>query len=230
MNFEPHHGFTACSRLERKVDTLRAATNVSNQCYDAYAKYHFSLLHKLQSARYHVDTLKSYLSSQNAQQLDPHLVVYRVNFHFDGFLHVLGSALDILAREIISYYGPLPPGNIYHHTAFQFLTANKPGDALLPLLAQPAWKQEFGDYRNTATHESLIGTSYTVSVEVVGKNAIKRIVFPIPDDPRAPVLTFQRNKDIVEYCERTFKRVLSHVNQLYNHIEQRATAANALPL
>lgn len=230
MNFAPHHNFTACERLEKIVEALRLANSITPAVYDDFSRYHFSLLHKLQSARYHVETLTSYLASQNARQSDPHSVVYRVNFHFDGFLHVLGSALDILAREILCCFAMLPQGNVHFHTASQVLTAARPNDTILPLLASPPWRQEFSAYRNTATHESIVGRSYTVSIEVIGHKSVTRVVFPIPDDPRAVPVTCTRNQDIVKYCSATFKRVLSHTNQLYAHIEERSRIGGTLPL
>lgn len=230
MTFAPHHRFVDCERLEQCIEALRQQGNVPVNLVEGYRKYHFSLIYKLQSARYHVETLEAYLSSQNTQQIDPPSVVYRVNFHFDGFLHVLGSAMDILAREVLTYFALQPAGNIYYHTAHQVLSAQRPGDAIIPLLAQPTWKQEFGDYRNTATHESVIGFGYTVNVAIIGHTHVSRVVFPIPDDPRANPQSFKRNPDIVRYCKTTFKRMLSHTNQIYGHLCARARAQGKLPL
>lgn len=230
MSFAPYHRFVGCTRLENTIEGLRQAGGVPINVHAAYSKYHFSLVHKLQSARYHVETLESYLRTQNAQQMNPHAVVYRVNFHFDGFLHVLGSALDILAREVLAYYAINPAGNVYYQTAHAQLTASRAGDAILPLLTNPTWRSEFADYRNTATHESIIGTSYTIQIEVVGNQSVTRVVFPVPDDPRAVPPVCRRNPDIARYCNTTFKRVLSHTNQIYEHLEARARASGALPL
>lgn len=230
MNFAPYHRFVACTQLEATVEALRQGGHLPPQLQAAFSKYHFSLIHKLQSARYHVETLGAYLRAQNAQQINPHTVVYRVNFHFDGFLHVLGSALDILAREILGYYGLAPAGNVYYHTAHAQITAHRPADPILPLLTSPPWRTEFSNYRNTATHESIIGTTYTIQIEVVGNQSVTRVVFPVPDDPRATPLVWKRNPDIVKYCVTTFKRVLSHTNQIYEHLDARARANGALPL
>lgn len=230
MNFSPHHSFSACGRLEKRIDVLRAAGAIPQVVFDAHEKYHSSLLHKLRSARYHTETLSQYLRTINAPQLDPADIVYRVNFHFDGFLHVLGSATDIFAHEILSYFGVPLPDRVYHYTASKELTTRRPGDPIIALLADPTWRTEFSDYRNTATHERLIAAGYTLHVETKGRSSVSRIVFPIPDDPRAAVATATRNKDITEYCERTFKRVISHFNQIYSHIEERAKVSGALPL
>lgn len=230
MNFAPHHRFAACELLEQRIEALRQQGVVMGNVYGDYLRYHFSLLHKLQSARYHVETLEAFLSSQNAQQTDPASLIYRVNFHFDGFLHVVGSALDILAREVLGYFAQVPPGNVYHHTAHHILNAARAGDAVLPFLTAPTWKQEFSTYRNTATHESIIGRHYSVNFEMVGHKANSRVVFPVPDDPRVHPPTFQRNPDIVHYCQMTFRRVLSHTHQIYGHIERRVHAAGQLPL
>lgn len=229
MSFAPHHKFAGAVKLEKAIAAARSAGNLPDSVYSDYEKYHFSLLHKLRSARYHVDTLTGYLSS-GSTQTSPADLVYRVNFHFDGFLHVVGSATDIFAREVLTYFGVPLPGKVYYHTAHTLLTAQRPGDAILAHLSDPTWRGEFGDYRNTATHESLIGTRYQLSVDVHGQATTTRVVFPIPDDPRATNKTYRRNPDIVQYCCRTFKRVLSHFNQCYDEIAARVASTNSLPL
>src|SRR5690349_11346164 len=196
MKFPPYHNFAACERMESAVKAGAAAGGIAAAIVTQHETYHYSILHKLRSAKYHVDTLKSYLSSQDTSQNNPEDIVYRVNFHFDGFLHVLGSSTDIFAREILTYFGePLPP-KVYFHTAHQLLSVRRPGDSILPIIDSPVWRQEFSDYRNTATHESLVAPLYNLRVEVVGGVSTQRLEFPIPDDPRAAVKTYNRNKDI----------------------------------
>src|SRR5688572_19682887 len=117
MNFDPYHKFKACSALERNVSDLYASGSVPTRLYEDHEKYHFSIVHKLRSAKYHVDALKGYLSSEAARTIAPNEVIYRVNFHFDGFLHVCGSALDIFAREVITYFALPMHGKVYYHTA-----------------------------------------------------------------------------------------------------------------
>lgn len=230
MNFAPYHAFRACRTLEASIEALRARNAVPAGLYGDHERYHYSLVHKLRSARYHVDTLGSFLSSDAAQAMTPTDLVYRVNFHFDGFLHVVGSATDIFAREVLTYFGLPLPARVYYHTAESELTTQRPGDAVLPFVSSPTWKQEFGEYRNTATHESIIGTQYTIVVEARGKSFAKRVVFPVPDDPRASTPQYRNNPDIVAYCHRTFKRVVSHFNQAYEHLNQRIHTSAALPL
>lgn len=230
MNFAPYHAFGACEKLEKQVAALKTAGKVPDDLFRAHEKYHTSLVHKLRSARYHADTLAQYLATVDGPQTDPSEIVYRVNFHFDGFLHVLGSATDIFAREVLTYFGIPHPARVYYHTAREQITALRPGDAVLPFLDDPSWKAEFSDYRNTATHERLIAAGYTIQYDVSGKSAITRIVFPIPDDPRAEQPTTKRNQDITEYCGATFRRAVSHFNKTYTHLASRISAAGSLPL
>jgi hypothetical protein len=230
MNFAPYHNFAACEHLERAVNLGRTAGGIPQPILDRHEIYHYSILHKLRSAKYHVDTLRSFLDSQDTANAAPEDLVYRVNFHFDGFLHVLGSSTDIFARELLTYFGEPLPANVYFHSAHQVLSLNRPGDPILPIIDTPPWKQEFNDYRNTATHESLVAPAYTVQVEVVGGTSTKRLKFPIPDDPRAGVKTYNRNTDIVSYCERTLKRSLSLFNQAYRNVADRLSVTQSLPL
>jgi hypothetical protein len=232
MNFTPYHQFRSCTELEEEIERLFEAGSVPQPLYDAYLLYHFSLVHKLRSAKYHVETIQSYLASQQTHSVSALDVVYRVNFHFDGFAHVLGSALDIFAREVLTYFAIPLPKTVYYGLARELINTNRPGDAILPLLQDPSWRDEFSQYRNTATHERLVGSHYDIRVEVQGKIEARRMVFPLPDNPRASVnaRTFRRNPDIAAYCALTFKRVVSHFNQAYGHVTQRLNATSALPL
>jgi hypothetical protein len=230
VNFAPYHTFAACLALERQVKALRAAGFVPDNIMERHEVYHYSIIHKLRSAKYHVETLQNYLNTHSSAQTSPEDIVYRVNFHFDGFLHVVGSAMDIFAREVLTYFGQNLPPKVYFRTAREVLTASRAGDPILAFLETPSWQQEFADYRNTATHESLVGTGYSIAITMQGSSASQRLSFPIPDDPRAIVKTYNRNKDIVKYCGTSFKRVLSLFNQGYNHLTIRVKAAGVLPL
>lgn len=230
MNFHPYHGFVGCATVERRIRALSAAGTVRAEILAGHEAYHYSLVHKVRSARYHVEALSGYLSSQAALSADPADLVYRVNFHFDGFLYVLGSARDIFAREILTYFGIPLPAKVYFRTAEELIQLNRPGDPILPLIARPSWAPEFMDYRNTATHENVIGTQYTIQVAVLGGNTTRRLVVQVPDDPRSAQRTFRRNPDIVVYCTTTFKRVLSQFNKAYAHMAMRMNTAGRLPI
>ncbi len=230
--FTPFHTFAGSRNLERVITKLRGAGAVPIDIATAYETYHFSLLHKLQSAQYHVQTLANYLATQAsaAHPATAGEIVYRVNFHFDGFTYVVGGALDILARELLSYFGIALPAQVYFATAHDQIAAHRAGDPILPCIAPPTWKAEFGDYRNTATHENIVGNEYQISMRVVGGKEERRYVFPLPDDPRANTRTYEHNPDIVVYCTNTFKRTLSLVNRAYDNVATRAKTAGALPL
>lgn len=230
MNFSPHHGFSSCRTLEQTVARLKEQNGISDVLYRAHENYHYSLIHKLRTAQYHVDNLAQFLETDAAKSLRPTDLVYRVNFYFDGFLYSVGSALDIFAREVLTYFGEAIPNRTYYWTAHRRLSTQRPGDPILSLIGATPWIIELKDYRNTSTHESLIGTTYTVQYGVHGAAHSSRLIFPIPDDPRNPTGSARRNPDIVNYCCTSFKRVLRLANQAYGHIEGRARAAGMLPL
>ncbi|MBI3529119.1 MAG: hypothetical protein HY067_14265 [Betaproteobacteria bacterium] len=232
MNFVPYHAFRDCEVLEETIQNLRANGAIPGNVCASYDTYHFSLLHKLRSAKYHADTLREYLETQATatHQVSPFDLIYRVNFHFDGFGYCIGSALDIFSREILTYFGIPLPQLVYFDTAENQLLAQRAGDPVIALIQSPAWRQEFSDYRNTATHESVVGTEYQIAVSVVGSTEKKRLVFPLPDDPRVLPRTYRRNPDIVEYCRLTMFRVLSIFNQTYAHVNGRIQNAGTLPI
>lgn len=232
MDFSPHHRFRKCDRLESQIEEVWDSGDVPHETYDAYRKYHFALLHKLRSAKYHTETIASYLASKGTLEADPSEVVYRINYHFDGFCYVIASALDIFAREVLSYFGIPLPSNVYFRTGEELITKARPGDPVLTYLAEPGWKQEFSDYRNVATHESVVGTRYQVDVEMRGGTEHKKLVYPLPDDPRLPVddRTYNRNPDIEVYVSTTLTRTLRVFNPAYGHICERIDAVGELPL
>jgi hypothetical protein len=228
--FAPFHSFGGCKGFQRQFARLKSTGAIAAPITSQHDLYHYSLLHKLRSAKYHVETLKSYLETQDPSRTPAADIVYRVNFHFDGFLHVLGSAADIFAHEVLVYFGIPFPLNVYFQTAEQMIIAQRPTDPILPLIATPAWRPEFSLYRNTATHESLIGTQFVIRVEVRGTRQTQRVEFPVPDDPRLTPRTFRRNPDIVEYCRLTYRRWLTLFNVAYQHMSARMKTSNTLPL
>lgn len=230
MNFSPYHAFRDCKRLENRIEAIRAAGHIPDDVFERYELYHYSLIHKLRSARYHIEALRGFLQTQTPNENNLSEIAYRVNFHFDGFVHLLGSSGDIFAREILTYFGEILPAKVYFYKAHTRINTSRPGDAILPLLLAPGWKSEFDDYRNTSTHESLIGTGFSIEIEMHGHNVQRRLKFPLPDDPRANVKTYTRNPDIVRYCEVTLTRYLRLFNQAYSHLVGRISATGSLPI
>jgi hypothetical protein len=231
VNFQPYHSFSGCVQLEREVEGL-ADNAVTPEVLERFHTHHFSLIHKLRAALKHLEDLEEYLSRQDTLEEEPVEIVFMVNLHFDGFTHSLGSALDILAREVLGYFDLIPNTNVYYWTARSELNQHRPGDVLIPRLQDPAWLQEFKDYRNTGTHESIIGTRFDQAFEMRGNVHTTRLKFPLPDDPKIPQSerTYLSNPDIVEYCNSIFKKSLRLINPVYVDIRARIRTAQSLPL
>jgi hypothetical protein len=153
-----------------------------------------------------------------------------VNFHFDGFLSALDSATDVLSREVLVVRGIAVPARVYSHTANSEIEAIDANDPLLPYLEFGPWYEMFSVFRNTSTHESVISTRFSIDVQVKGTVTSQRIVFPLPDDPRSDTPAFKKYPDVVKYCEQTFKRAVSHTNQIYGHLYARSVASGSLPI
>ena len=158
--------------------------------------------------------------------------IFQINMFIDSYFYACGSSLDILAREVLTYFGETLTGNIYFQTARQRLSISRPGDAILPRLNDPNWRNEFSTYRNAVTHELMIAGHFNIGVSMIGDTEDKHLILPLPDNPRKPASqrTFKNNPDVVEYCKKNFKRLLSLVNTIYNEIAERADAAGQLPI
>lgn len=205
---------------------------MADDIHDAFIRYHYSLRHKLDSAKYYLESIERYIEIQKTEEDEPVDIVYRVNFYFDGFTHAIGSALDIFARELLTYFGHPLPTRVYFQTAIDQLTVSHPGNPIIPTISFPRWRQEFGEYRNTATHECVVGQNFTGTVNVIGGVTYRELIFPLPDDPRAHhgAKTYNRNPDIVEYCRKTFKRTLLLLNPAYREIREQGEASGGFPI
>jgi len=232
--FSPYHKFASCARLEKLVADQKAGGTITDTVFAEHNRYHYALLHKLKCTRDCVNGLATTLNDAA-----PEFVIanssdfqFSVNSKIDGFFYSGGSVLDILAREVLIYFGISLPGKVHYRTARQELAAARPSDPLLSRLNDPSWKDEFSTYRNAVTHELLIAGSYSINVTVDGAAQKSSIVYPLPDDPRAQPesRTFKRNKDVLIYCETTFRRLLSHTNVIYGHLCDRIQTKAALPL
>ena len=106
------------------------------------------------------------------------------------------------------------------------------GDTILPRLSDPTWKSEFSDYRNALTHEVLIGTNFSITVNADGGRSQTVIVYPLPDNPRDEIdeRTFRNHPNAYAYCKSTFTRILSLVNTIYGDINERATTNGSFPI
>jgi hypothetical protein len=234
MSLSTYHRFANRPRLESELQSLKASGNVPEDIVKGYNRYHFSLLHKLRSAAYHADMLTNTLTGTPpldslSQSSD---FMLKVNMHLDGFFYCGGSALDILAREVLTYFAIPLPANVYFHTAHATLTNARPGDALLPRLTDPAWKRDFSTYRNALTHELMIAGQFTINVNLNGDTEEKTLIIPLPDDPRVDPSerTCRKNQNADEYCKGHMRRLVSLVNTIYGDIAERAHALGRLPL
>lgn len=231
--FDPIHQFRNCIRLENIISNLHRRGLVSESVLQGYKRYHYALLYKLKCAKHHIDRLETIL------RLNPSDVMpasdefmFSVNLSIDGFFHSCGSALDILAREVLIYFGETLPTIVYFKTAREILNDNRSTDPILPRLQDPSWKEEFFDYRNASTHEMIIASSYSINIQLDGDIEEKTIIFPLPDDPRLEPSrnTYNRNPNLLIYCINTLRRIISLVNQIYGEIYDRARTSNILPL
>lgn len=231
--FSPYHTFGYCSRLRTSIDRLNTAGLVPHDILTDHNKYHYSLTHKLSSAKFHLENLKDVLNNT-----DPAIVVNSaeftnvVNTHLDSFFYCCGSALDILAREVLTYYNIALPSRLHFHNARQLLNRYRAGNALINRLDNPNWKDEFSNYRNALTHELLIGTVYNIQINNTGPELQRVIKFPLPDNPRLNVnlRTYNRNQDAYLYCERTFIRIITLINTIYRELNTQIIATGRLPL
>lgn len=232
--FSPYHRMAHCQRLQRTISEFHENGNIPQIIFGQHKRYHYSLLHKLKSAKKHLENLQDVLENTEVSAVvgNSNDFINEVNMHIDSFFYCCGSAMDILAREVLIYYNIPLPNRVYFKTARDQINTIRPGDALLPRLQDPSWEQEFKDYRNSLTHEVLIGTNFNISVNADGGRSQTLIVYPLPDNPRADIeaRTFRTNPNAFEYCKTTFTRLLTLINTIYGEINTRATTNGFFPI
>lgn len=234
MPFRSYHRFQNRTTIEHLVSTLRNTNNITDQSFAGFHRYHPAMLHKLKSAKYNLERLTDKLTTTNVQEAaDPTSdFMFEVNMFIDGFFYNAGSSLDILARVVLALFGEPLTGNIYFQTAHERLALARLGDPILPRLASPRWRDEFSNYRNTSTHELILASMFRIEIDATGPEHITRVVFPLPDDPRAEPAArrYRHNPNVVDYLRNHFTRVLRLANTVYGDIVQRTRVSGSLPL
>lgn len=234
MPFAPFHRFNNRTRLEKLVSQYKNNGNIADDVHDNFHRYHPALIHKLRSAKYNIERLDEKLATTDIVEAanTKSEFMFQVNMYIDGFFYNAGSALDISARVVLTLFGEPLSGNIYFNTAYDRLNANRPGDPILPRLVTPSWRNSFSTYRNTLTHELILASRYHIDIDNIGASPTNRIVFPLPDDPKANPQnrTFRKNPDVLEYVKIHFTRILSILNTVYGDIHGRSSASGSLPL
>lgn len=232
--FSPYHRFSNCRKLENVVNALNTQGGISQEVFRAFNRYHFALVHKLKCAKSQVDNLDSLLSAAPSQEIlsDSSDFIFKVNMSLDGFFYFSGSALDILAREVLSYFGLPLPNNVYFEKARSIISDSRPGDPILNRLNNPPWKSDFSMYRNALTHELTIARQFNINVWMDGATQRQTLILPLPDDPRVDPddRTFRKYPDATKYCKSHMRRLLKLINIIYGDIHIRTVSNSGLPL
>ncbi len=232
--YDPHHKLNNCKTFRKTFSQLQNRGTIPDPIVNGHNLYHYSLHHKLKCAHFEIDSLENLLTNTPPERIiaDINDFSFRVNMSIDGFFYVSGSALDILAREVLTYFGIPLPTDVHYHTARQELTRLRSNDPMIPLLNDPSWKREFSNYRNALTHEVLIGSNLLMQFNLGGQANQTAITVPLPDNPRLDPIsrTFIKNPDALKYCRLTFKRLLTKANKIYSEINARMIHSGQLPL
>jgi hypothetical protein len=186
----------------------------------------------LTCAKHHVERLGAELEGVGIARLTDPDFLFAVNLSIDGFFYAGGSALDILAREVLVYFDISLPALVYYETARNRLGADRPGDAMIARMADPSWLREFKLYRNALTHELMVANSVNASIVTQGPTSSSSIVVPLPNNPRVTgaVRGNVRNPDALEYVRTHMRRLLSCVNTVYGDLACRIQSNGGLPL
>lgn len=234
MPFRPYHRFQNRVRLERIVNRLNKSSMVSDDVYENFHRYHPSMVLKLKSAKFNIKRLEEKLTTTDIQDAADIAsdFMFEVNMYIDGFFYNAGSALDILARVVLTVFGLPITSRIYFETARVKIEQSRPGDQILPRLVKPVWRQRFSDYRNTLTHELILASKYHIEIDGTGAERTYRILFPLPDDPRArpKERSYRQNPNVLKYTTQHFTRILSIANTIYGDIATRAENNGQIPI
>lgn len=234
MPFSPYHNFDNRVWLEGLVRSLHTNGHITSEVYENFNRYHPAMIHKLKSAKYNLDRLKDKLTTTEIQEATNSIrdFMFEINMYIDGFFYNTGSSMDILARVVLALFGEPLTGDIYFNTAHNRISSSRPNDTILSRLSEPTWRRSFSAYRNTLTHELILASLYNIEVDATAGTEVKKIIFPLPDNPRARPSdrTYRQNPNALDYVTQHFRRVLRLANIVYGEISERATAAGSLPI
>lgn len=234
MTFRPHHTFLNEPRLIRIINHLKSAGNVPDALYTSQMVYHSAIIYKLKCALDHLNQLGVKLANPNIEDAisTDSEFMFSINMSIDGFFYSGGSALDILSRELIILYDLRLPRNVYYRHAKIVIGNAHPSSPLLRRLDIPAWMAEYMEYRNVATHELMVGTKYSVEVVQEPGGNIRKLIFPLPDNPRdkPSERTYNNIDDVLDYSKTRFRKLLSHLNTIYGDTVDEINAKGSLPL
>jgi len=132
------------------------------------------------------------------------------------------SVLDTIAHALFVLYSPHEAkSDIYIGTARAMIGKSHSGsqvEKVLDAQLKPGgWFTEFERYRHCTTHESLIVYD-DIHFSVDKWNYALRLGEPIrlPDNPQVRPLTYELNRNVVDYCLLTFQRIESLIFDIYD--------------
>ena len=234
MPFSPHHAFQNRLRLENLVNKLLSTGNIPEIDHSNFNRYHSAMIHKLKSAKYHLDVLQETLTTKDLLVLGGQTgdFMFEVNMNIDGYFYNAGSSMDILARVVLTMFGQSLPDWVQFKTAHKMIQDARTGDPILARLVDPSWRQEFSEYRNTLTHELTLASKRVIEIDDTGSQTPASARVPLPNDPRAVPADriYGRNPNALEYMEKNFKRILTLGNGVSGDIASRAKDQGRLPI
>jgi hypothetical protein len=232
--FSPYHKLQSCASLRSCIEGLIQSKSISDEAKKGHKSYHYALIHKLNCAKHYLTELEQILKNTAPGDFysNKNDFIFKVNLYIDGFFYSCGSALDILAREILIYYGIQLPQNVYFNTAEQLLTLNRPTEGIITILNNVSWKNEISNYRNASTHELFIAGQINININVDGETQKTEIIIPLADDPHQYFQDrkYTRNTNVLVYCKDSFKKLLSLINRCYGEINSSARTKNTMPI
>jgi hypothetical protein len=241
MPFQPYHKFANRTKLEKLINTLHDSGSITPDAFDNFHRYNPAMIQKLRSAKYNLDALSDKITATSDRLTTTDIqevsttkedLAFELNMFIDGFFYNSGSALDILARIVLTLFGEPLTGKIYFHTAHDRLDRKRLGDTILHKLKNPPWRDMFLNYRNTLTHELILLSTLQITLDLTAAPISPQFACPFPDDPRAKPQkrTYKKNIEGVKYCRTHLRRILSLANMIYGEIATRAETSGTLPL
>jgi hypothetical protein len=234
--FTPIHNFSGCRNLRNEIQKLKEKDAIPQSILKLHQTYHYALFHKLKGAKFHLEDLQELLEADPQENMVSlggiEEFLYKVNHDIDGFFYNIGSAMDILSREILSYFTIPLPRTVYFRTARELIASIRPSDPILSKLADPPWREEFTLYRNTITHEVLVEENCIQEISPDGGEQKEKIIVQLPNAPRGAVdeRFYGKNPDALAYCTEIFKNVILLIDEIYTSIAERIASGEKLPL
>ena len=245
--FSPYHNFSNYGLFKSAFNDLKSLGRVAASAL-GLPRYYKSSTIKLNSAKYHLNTLLSYetvfisppLSTSGATSVTVStatnvsaLTDFDISRELDNLFTNLSSAFNLFAQVINLVYliPPLSDDVVSFYNVLNVMADTLPNETLtqyLLSLQTEQWYKDMKDFRRCTTHRKAIEFFIDMSRRFMEASWQTRIL--LPDNPFSTQPTYSLNREMKGFCEDLLRNSLNAIDHMYGLMEAKIRVANQIPV